>query len=269
MSTVVMVFSQFVLIHDLKIVWFLTVDLDWNNTQSLVQLTVSAYHPHSFISPTPTFLALAMVHCAGCNQDFTVSGYTSHIHCTTRVPCRAIHHNELANLALDSDDDDDKGLSFARDLLVSDAERQGLVGDLFGDYEDIDVGWPDDEQLPEEDNNDNDDDEEEESSSGEDSDSDSDDDERNDNIVVLSLPPQTEEQYDIVHFPGMDAGAPISTTASQPNYNAYWQRLSSNNRYAPFASRFDWEIARWAKLHGPSSSALTELLQIEGVSGIS
>jgi hypothetical protein len=105
--------SWFVLTHDLKIVWFSTVDLDQIDTQSLVQPTVSAYRPHSFIALTPLFLTLAMVHCAGCNQDFTVSGYTSHIHHTTRVPCRAIHHNELANLALDSDDDDDEeGLGF-------------------------------------------------------------------------------------------------------------------------------------------------------------
>ena len=269
---VVMAFSRFVLTCDLKIVWFSTVDLDRIDTQSLVQPTVSAYRPHSSIALTPPFLALAMVHCAGCNQDFTVSGYTSHIHRTTRVPCRAIHHNELANLALDDDDDnddDDEDLSFVGDLLDSDAERQGFARDLFGDYDDIDVGWPDDEELPEEDDNGYDDDEEEEeSSSSEEDDADSDADEGNDDIVALSLPPPTNEQYDIVDFPGKDAAMP-NATASEPNYNVYRQQLSSNNRYAPFVSRFDWEIARWAKLRGPSSSAFTELLQIEGVSGIS
>jgi hypothetical protein len=141
---------------------------------------------------------------------------------------------------------------------------------LFGDYNDIDVGWPDDEELSEEDGNDNDEEEEESSSSEDNADSDanSDANEGNDDIVALSLPPQTKEQYDIIDFPGKDAAAP-NTTASKPNYNAYRQQLSSNNRYAPFVSRFDWEIARWAKLRGPSSSAFTELLQIEGVSGIS
>ena len=206
-----------------------------------------------------------MVHCAGCNHEFTVSGYTSHIHRTTRVPCRAIHRNELANPALDSDDDDE-GRSQAGDSFDSDAERQGFARDLFGDYNDIDVGWPDEEELSEEDN-DNNDEEEESTSSEEEDDAESDKDEQNDDIIALSLPPQTKEQYDIVDFPGKEAGAPI-TTASEPNYNAYWRQLSSNNRYAPFASRFDWEIARWAKLRGPSSSAFTELLQIEGVSGI-
>ncbi|KAL0957479.1 hypothetical protein HGRIS_001272 [Hohenbuehelia grisea] len=35
--------------------------------------------------------------------------------------------------------------------------------------------------------------------------------------------------------------------------------------YAPFASQIDWEIARWAKLRGPGSTALTELLKIPEV----
>ncbi|KAM6504098.1 hypothetical protein JOM56_001041 [Amanita muscaria] len=41
--------------------------------------------------------------------------------------------------------------------------------------------------------------------------------------------------------------------------------IGSNNVYAPFHSQLDWEIARWAKIHGPSSAALTKLLQLEGV----
>src|ERR1700742_4753423 len=38
--------------------------------------------------------------------------------------------------------------------------------------------------------------------------------------------------------------------------------------YAPFSSEMEWDIVRWAKLRGPSSTALTELLQIKGVSTI-
>lgn len=36
--------------------------------------------------------------------------------------------------------------------------------------------------------------------------------------------------------------------------------------YAPFESKLDWEIARWAKTRGPGSTALDELLKIDGVS---
>lgn len=38
-----------------------------------------------------------------------------------------------------------------------------------------------------------------------------------------------------------------------------------NNPYAPFPSKRDWEIAHWAKMRGPTSTALNELLKIEGV----
>ncbi|GLB39850.1 putative protein Coprinopsis cinerea okayama7 130 [Lyophyllum shimeji] len=37
------------------------------------------------------------------------------------------------------------------------------------------------------------------------------------------------------------------------------------NIYAPFRSQLEWEVARWAKLQGPSSTAFTELMSIEGV----
>ena len=38
------------------------------------------------------------------------------------------------------------------------------------------------------------------------------------------------------------------------------------SEWAPFSSRTEWELARWAKLRGPSSTALSELLDIDGVS---
>lgn len=40
----------------------------------------------------------------------------------------------------------------------------------------------------------------------------------------------------------------------------------STNTWAPFSCKLDWELARWAKMRGPGSTALSELLAIEGVS---
>lgn len=40
----------------------------------------------------------------------------------------------------------------------------------------------------------------------------------------------------------------------------------SGNIYAPFSSQLDWEVGKWAKLRGPSSTAFTDLMRIEGVS---
>ena len=39
-----------------------------------------------------------------------------------------------------------------------------------------------------------------------------------------------------------------------------------SNPWAPFASEIDWEVAKWAKLRGPSSTAFSDLLAIPGVS---
>ncbi|KAJ3752644.1 hypothetical protein EV360DRAFT_54847 [Lentinula raphanica] len=41
---------------------------------------------------------------------------------------------------------------------------------------------------------------------------------------------------------------------------------NETNRWAPFISRMDWEVARWAKLRGSGSTAFSDLLAIEGVS---
>lgn len=46
------------------------------------------------------------------------------------------------------------------------------------------------------------------------------------------------------------------------------QVLSSDNVYAPFQSKMDWEIAQWAKLRGPGSTAFYELLLIDGVGSL-
>ncbi|KJA19341.1 hypothetical protein HYPSUDRAFT_1096163 [Hypholoma sublateritium FD-334 SS-4] len=39
----------------------------------------------------------------------------------------------------------------------------------------------------------------------------------------------------------------------------------TGNSYSPFRSKIEWEIALWAKMRGPSSTAFTELINIEGV----
>jgi len=65
-------------------------------------------------------------------------------------------------------------------------------------------------------------------------------------------------------------GGKAGTVYEQGAEDANDQYLSSigdgNNLYAPFTSKLEWEIAKWAKLRGPSSTAFTELMAIEGVS---
>ncbi|TFK79321.1 hypothetical protein K466DRAFT_505729 [Polyporus arcularius HHB13444] len=78
----------------------------------------------------------------------------------------------------------------------------------------------------------------------------------------------------VVTYPGGQAGAPILEHSEQaaPSHTLYQSSMVSadanaaeQNPYAPFATRIDWEVARWAKMRGPGSTAVTELLQIEGL----
>ncbi|KAI9512935.1 hypothetical protein F5148DRAFT_1279209 [Russula earlei] len=52
-----------------------------------------------------------------------------------------------------------------------------------------------------------------------------------------------------------------------PGYAGYKDQFvdSEANIWAPSTSKLDWEMAQWAKLHGPGSTALTELLKVEGL----
>ncbi|KAI0037965.1 hypothetical protein FA95DRAFT_1459796, partial [Auriscalpium vulgare] len=70
-------------------------------------------------------------------------------------------------------------------------------------------------------------------------------------------------------FPfGEQAGAILEDGAAA-TYDRYRDLVGDpegvDNPYAPFRSKLEWEIARWAKLRGPTSTAFTELLKIEGV----
>ncbi|KAG6905714.1 hypothetical protein DXG01_001151 [Tephrocybe rancida] len=74
----------------------------------------------------------------------------------------------------------------------------------------------------------------------------------------------------VIQFPGGQAGAPIPYTAQQPiGEEAYRATLGdANNLWAPFTSKIDWEIAKWAKTRGPGSTSFSELLDIDGVCNV-
>ena len=68
----------------------------------------------------------------------------------------------------------------------------------------------------------------------------------------------------IVKFPGMAGYSPTNNE----NVDTYQDNAPPGNPFAPFLSKLDWEVARWAKLRGPGSTAFSELMAIEGVSGV-
>ncbi|KAJ6573665.1 hypothetical protein B0H10DRAFT_2236943 [Mycena sp. CBHHK59/15] len=68
----------------------------------------------------------------------------------------------------------------------------------------------------------------------------------------------------IVEFTDGDAGAPLRK--GEPGYERYRKDIGDpDNIWAPFASKLEWELARWAKLRGPGSTAFTDLLKITGI----
>jgi len=75
----------------------------------------------------------------------------------------------------------------------------------------------------------------------------------------------------VTRYPGGMAGAVHSRADLGENqkYGLQIGEESQENIYAPFASQLDWEVARWAKICGPSSNSFTELMAIDGVSGLS
>ncbi|KAJ3735343.1 hypothetical protein DFJ43DRAFT_1037221 [Lentinula guzmanii] len=80
--------------------------------------------------------------------------------------------------------------------------------------------------------------------------------------------PNCIRQPHVIHYPDPNAGAPIlsDTRGTSENFR-YSQKLdrANTNPWAPFVSEIDWKIAHWAKMRGPSSTAFSELLAIDGV----
>ena len=65
-------------------------------------------------------------------------------------------------------------------------------------------------------------------------------------------------------FPHGHPGAPLSSSKHVLAFESV-QNVLGDSIWAPFQSQCDWEITHWAKMRGPTSTALTELLAIPGV----
>lgn len=96
----------------------------------------------------------------------------------------------------------------------------------------------------------------------------------NDTAQSSALPPESgvsESNYSsspgvvIDHFPFGHPGAPIPGMHGNPSMYEATQEHLGDSEWAPFRSQCDWEFARWAKMRGPTSTAVTELLAIPEV----
>ncbi|KAG1858579.1 hypothetical protein C8R48DRAFT_755592 [Suillus tomentosus] len=75
----------------------------------------------------------------------------------------------------------------------------------------------------------------------------------------------------VVPYPDPRAGQRTSRLSPDQAANVMYRAQlvdveDEENLYYPFASKIEWEVARWAKLRGSSSTAFTDLLSIDGVS---
>jgi hypothetical protein len=76
---------------------------------------------------------------------------------------------------------------------------------------------------------------------------------------------QTVPTVTVERFPIEMVGIPIiGRPGDMPIYESTQMDLG-DNIWAPFRSQCDWEIARWAKLRGPTSSAVADLFGIPEV----
>ena len=69
----------------------------------------------------------------------------------------------------------------------------------------------------------------------------------------------------IDHFPHSNPGVPIPTAHRGSSGYQRSQDAFGASVWAPFASQCDWEMAHWAKMRGPTSSAMEDLLAIPEV----
>ncbi|KAI0632643.1 hypothetical protein C8Q77DRAFT_1218165 [Trametes polyzona] len=218
--------------------------------------------------------------CPGCQNIFSISGYDSHLLQTTNPGCRPVLRAEVASAqaALSDPENSDKSLIFPD---FDDFDDSGVDT---GTHSGVPVEEGDTQELAAQ--------EEEEDFEG---------DARNfeaeaswepspaptdvhprayppSNIAEESTEAQgrsrarhrrADEQLRaktfVVAYPGQQAGTPISRPRERTAYETYQKYIDAENvnPYAPFTSRMDWEVARWAKMRGPGSTAVSELLQIE------
>ncbi|KAJ7821278.1 hypothetical protein B0H13DRAFT_1920855 [Mycena leptocephala] len=249
---------------------------------------------------------LSSGHCPGCNVDFRgAKGLSLHLKLTQNDPCAAIFrtavdgsdalpaslrqaHVPLIDNAEEFGDLSDHGLPRG---------NATFEGDFFGDnYTPEELGFnPDDEEDPPDS-----DDEEDQSARDHDDASRagledgyeaprpsaaavaSDADSPMPDAAQTTLPAPTREARKaaedrfhrkpiVEEYPGTSAGKPISAVASETSEQVYKSSLGSStdvNPYAPFNSKMDWEIAKWAKLRGSGSLPLQIFFILMGCAAV-
>ncbi|KAJ7812442.1 hypothetical protein B0H14DRAFT_3752478 [Mycena olivaceomarginata] len=210
-----------------------------------------------------------MVLCLGCNIEYKGKGYTLHLRKSLNPTCREIFERANAGGL-----NDEESVPIADQAQFGDTIDNGFPsgnaafeGDYFGDAADY---------TPEDFGNlDSDDEEENTTGAGGDVDDEGDDDavDLPNHIAAPSKATRkaAEDRFHhkpiVEHYPGGRAGKTISTTqkSAEELYRSSLADATNENPYAPFTSKMDWEVAKWAKLRGAGSTAFSDLLNLDGM----
>ncbi|KAH7904360.1 hypothetical protein BJ138DRAFT_1238613 [Hygrophoropsis aurantiaca] len=233
------------------------------------------------------------IFCAGCRRKFTLSGHTRHLAQTSNPQCIAIYQ-EL-NTYLPASDSDSDGGDIQPDNIDNDRMNydpnndvnNDFGGDYFGTYEENEFDWPDGGESDDSESETDEEEPEFESDHDEgadcmdfdagnverpegDGDEDHAEPEDPENLPDNRQVRDQAEQHlgrgpYIDAFPLASAGK-VLNLAQKQIYKSYQDGLEQpTNKWAPFASQIDYELARWAKLRGSGSTAFSDLLKIEGM----
>ena len=187
---------------------------------------------------------MAQVRCNGCNKLFTLSGLSQHIAKTPDVRCHLVYGTSQAHVAQLTNNCIARtpASSIALNPSVTpriDTSGDNQIEDAFDNSVDDHADVMDAEPLeipPQQGAN---------------------------PLPVTSDDPasgQRTQAFIIDRFPSASAGAPISGPHEDPSL-----AVPDRSIWAPFRSQCDWEFALWAKMRGPTSSAVTDLLAIPEV----
>ncbi|KAK7025769.1 hypothetical protein R3P38DRAFT_3531625 [Favolaschia claudopus] len=234
--------------------------------------------------------------CDGCGRDFVGKGFTLHLRLAKTGPCAVIAERE-ANRGMPGQAPNEPE-QFGNTLNNLELPAGHFSGDFFGEYDGpADFGYiASDEEDEDEAGEEEDGEEEEEEEKESDVEEELDAEERADLAQGYEAPraapadaampdadsstrapareirQAAEDRFHhkpiVEKFPGGKAGKPISRAQDRESEKAYDSVLkdrASLNPYAPFTSKMDWEVAKWAKLRGAGSTAFSDLLEIEGV----
>ncbi|KAG2053928.1 hypothetical protein BDR06DRAFT_982598 [Suillus hirtellus] len=201
-----------------------------------------------------------MVSCSGCQESFSVTGYSQHLAKTRQGSCMAVlAASHTANTQPRSPQS--PSLAPTEDQLEPIFENNFFKEGLYDSGK-----WkpPTQDENEQEPPVDQDDQGAEEVYSGS---------KKCPNVCSFSSQSYShilthgQDNIIVIPYPDAHTGKPITGQPTHCANTTYGLDAGSTvNIYAPFSSQMDWDIAKWAKLCGSSSTAFTDLLEIDGVS---